>query len=217
MSPAPSKGSLAERIAAEFAAHANAQKASEEQRARWEQEREQRLRKFSEVCDSLRDVWGPRLEEFASQFGEKISVTPSVEPSRRQATVVFKTSLASIRLTLSASANNDVTAIVLDYDLLILPMMFKYERHSTFETPLDAVDREAVARWIDDRLISAVRAYLEVQENDFYISRAMVEDPMTGERFLRDDAAGSIVQGGRTRYFASEESLLRFKEQHGIA
>jgi hypothetical protein len=207
---------LAKRIAAEFDAHARAKQESEQQQARSASERAQRLRLFDEVCDRLRAVWGPRLEEFAFQFGDKIKVTPKVEPSRREARLVFMTSLANITLSLSVSANHDVTALVLDYDLLILPMIFKYERHAVLEVPLDRVDADAIGKWLDDRLVNAVKAYFTVLDNEFYLSRGMAEDPITKERFLSDDAAGSLVHKGETHFFATAESMRQYKAQNEI-
>ena len=42
---------------------------------------------------------------------------------------------------------------------------FEYERHSRLEMPMDQVDKSAVGKWIDDRLVSCVKAYLALQEN----------------------------------------------------
>ncbi|MEC9372539.1 MAG: hypothetical protein VYC34_01795, partial [Planctomycetota bacterium] len=110
----------------------------------------------------------------------------------------------------------DVNALILDYDLLILPMFFKYDRHARLEVPLDQVDKDAIGKWIDDRLVSAVKAYLTVQDNEFYISRAMTEDPVTRRRFLRDDAVGSINHKGRTHYFETNASMQQYKKDNNI-
>jgi YHS domain-containing protein len=120
-------------------------------------------------------------------------------------------------LTLTASPNADVTRLVLDYELLVIPMLFEYQRHARLEMPLDAVDSDAVGAWLDDQLVSCVGTYLSMLDNEFYIRRAMVEDPITKARFLKADAAAEFEHNGHTVYFASEESLRQYKQKHQIA
>jgi YHS domain-containing protein len=138
-------------------------------------------------------------------------------PSQREGKVTFMTDMANVTMTISVSASPDVTKLVLDYDLLIVPMFFEYQRHARLEMPLDKVDRDAVGKWVDDQLVACVKAYLMMQENQYYIQRAMVEDPITKARFLPQDAAGKLEHGGHTQYFASNESFEQYKKKHQIA
>lgn len=205
--------SLAERMKAEFDVRAQRQKADEAQRAKDANEQERRLEQFGRVCEELKPVWRSRLEEFAKQFGDKVRVTPAVSPSRRDAVVVFLTDLATVTLRLSVSTSADVSKLVLDYELLIIPVFFDYEKHARLEMPLNQIDPNAVGKWIDDQLISCVRAYLSLRDNEHYVKRAMVEDPITKERFLREDAAETLVHEGKTLYFNSADSLARYKHK----
>ena len=207
---------LAQRIKAEFDSRAQRLKKVEEDRGKESQAREERLAHFSKVCDELKAEWTPRFEEFARQFGDKIKVTPAIDPSHRQIRIAFLTDLANITLTLSASASPDVTKLVLDYDLFIIPMLFEYERYARLEMPLDRIDKEAFGKWIDDQLVSCVKAYLSIQDNEMYVKRAMVEDPVSKTRILKQDAAATLTHQGRTLYFASNENLRTYKEKHQI-
>lgn len=204
---------LAQRIQAEFQARAERQKTVEQQRTQEAQDREKGLAAFGKICDDLKSVWGPRLEEFAKQFGDKIKMTPSVSPSQREAKVAFLTSMASMDLTFRVAPSSDWAKIVLDYDLLIVPIFFEYERNARLEMPFDKVDKDAVAKWLDDRLVSCVKAYLSMQDNQLYIQRAMVEDPITKAKFLPEDAKAKLDHGGKTLYFSSEDSLRQYKEK----
>lgn len=207
---------LTERLAAEFDQHAARLKSEQEAHAKESAEHAERLAQFERACEELRSVWKPRIEEFAGYFGDKISVKPSVSPGHREAKAVFMTELANITLTLTVSLDADFSNIVLDYDLLIIPIYFQYERHSRMETPLDAVDGDAVGRWLDDRLVACVQAYLSIQENEYYRRRALVEDPITRKRLLPENAVATIEHKGRTEYFSSLESLRQFKEKQMI-
>lgn len=83
--------------------------------------------------------------------------------------------------------------------------------------PLDQIDREAVGAWVDDQLVSCVSTYLSILDNEFYMKRAMVEDPITKARFLKADAAAELEHNGRKVYFTSEDSLGQYKQKHQIA
>ena len=204
---------LSQRIKAEFDERTKRRQAAEHERALHVQEREQRISTFNHVCDELKSVWQPRFEEFAKQFGDKIKVTPTIEPSHREAKVAFLTDLANMTLTLTASVSPDENKFALDYDLLIIPMFLEYDRHARLEMPLDKIDKVAIGRWVDDQLISCVRTYLAMQDNELYIKRALVEDPVTGARFLKDDAAAKFEYKGRVLFFASDQTLRQYKEK----
>jgi YHS domain-containing protein len=83
--------------------------------------------------------------------------------------------------------------------------------------PLDKVDRDVIGKWIDDQLIACVKAYLSMQENEHYLRRTMVEDPITMARFLPQEAAAKLEHAGRTVYFSSPDSLKQYKTKHQIA
>lgn len=207
---------LGARIKAEFDAQSQRAKTTEQEQARNAEERESRLAQFGKACDDLAGVWRPRIEEFAKQFGDRIKVTPTVTPAMREARAVFLTDMASMTLTLTVAPDLEVRNLVLDHDLLIVPMYIEYDRHARLEMPLDKIDRDAVGTWIDDRLISCVKAYLAMQENKLYQERAMVEDPITKTRFMPDKAAATLEHNNRTVHFASQESLREYKRLHEL-
>ena len=207
---------LSERIKAEFDAQAQRQQADERKRLEQQKEHESQVEQFNRICEDLKSIWRPRLEDFAKQLGDRVKVTPKVDPEHRRAIVDFNTELANVTLELSASCDSEVTKLVLDYDLRIIPVFFDYERNARLEMPLDKIDRDAIGTWIDDRLVSCVKVFLSLRDNEHYVRRAMVEDPITKERFLREDAAATLEHHNRTVYFKSEESLQKYKEKHQI-
>lgn len=208
--------SLSQRIKAEFEARAQGKQAAEQQRAQQEKQREQQLAMFNKVCDDLKGVWGPLIDEFGKQFGEQIKVTPTLQPEQRQARIDFNTDMASVTLSITASCNSSIDKLVLDYDLRIIPMFFDYERNARLEMPLDKIDRVAVGKWVEDRLLACVKTYLSMQENEFYVQRVMIEDPLTKTKFVKDKAAAKLELNGRTVYFASQDSLKEYRRKHQL-
>lgn len=206
-----------DRIKAEFTARTKQKQAAKDEQASRLKDREARLKVFGDACERLSAIWKPRLEEFAKQFGEQVKTTPTVTPGHRQAKFQFMTDLASVSLTLAAAPDADVKKLVLDYDLSIIPMLMEYERYARLEMPLEAIDEKAVGAWVEDRLLDCVKTYLLLQDNEFYLKRQMVEDPVTKVKFVRSDAAGSVTHEGTTHYFVSEQSIKEFKKKMQIA
>jgi hypothetical protein len=180
-------------------------------------ERRKRLGQLDEVFQKLAAAWKPRLDTLLQKFGDRVQVTPQLTPSRREATFEFPSSRGHVRLRFSASTDRDVRKVILSYDLEIIPVFFRYEPHAELELPLDAVDEAAAARWVDDRIIDFVRAYLSMSEDEFYSPEHMVEDPVAHVRFP-DFAAGATLEWqGKRYYFIGEETRLEFARQHVIA
>jgi YHS domain-containing protein len=208
--------SLLGRIDAEFSALDEKLKRAQTEQVREQQERQKRLEGFGKLVDQLSNIWRPRFEALAKKFGDRAQVTPRVTPSSREAVFEFQSNLARVRLKFSAWADRDVRNVAFASDLEIVPMLMKYDAHSEREFPLDAVDREALAGWLDDRIISFVHTYLALHENDYYLKEHMVEDPVAHVRFPKFAAAATLEHNGQKYYFASEESRQEFAKKAGI-
>jgi hypothetical protein len=192
---------LVSRIDAEFAALGEKHKNAQAEQVQAYQERQKRLQQLGLVFERLRQIWGPRLEVLVKKFGDQVQVTPRFIPSTREAKFQFQSKLARIDLRLSASTDRDVTKVVLSYDLDIIPVLLRYDAHSEVEFPLDAVDPEAVGRWVDDRIVSFVQTYLSLHDNESYLKDEIVEDPVAHVRFPRFAAGATLELDGKTYYF----------------
>lgn len=208
--------SLLNRIDAEFSAADKRIKEFQDQQVQEYRGRQERLELFVKACEGLRDTWRPRLEALAKKFGDKVQVTPTLTPTAREGTFEFKSQLANIVLRFSASTDFDVRHLVLDYDLHILPILLKYEPHVRAEFPLEKPDPEAVARWIDDRILDFVKTYLSLHQNEHYLKQHMVTDPISDTRFPKYAAAATLDWQGTTYYFIGEETRQAFAKKNGI-
>ena len=103
------------------------------------------------------------------------------------------------------------------YDLEIIPVLMQFKPHDEVEFPLDAVDREAVGKWIDDRIVDFVQTYFAMGENEIYLKDQMVEDPIAHVRFPRVAAATTLQWQGQTFYFIGEETRREFEQQQGTS
>ena len=87
----------------------------------------------------------------------------------------------------------------------------------SYTGPMDRIDRVAIADWIDDRLIDFVRTYLSLHENEYYLKRHMVQDPVAGVRFPKHAAAATLEGKGKTYYFIGEQTMEEFKKRESIS
>jgi YHS domain-containing protein len=205
--------SLLERIDAEINAANQRVKQLQSQKVEEFQGRQQRLEQFDKILERLRDVWRPRLEALAQKFGERVDVQPQVAPANRSAKFEFQSDLARIDLRFSAAPDSEVRNVVFKYDLSIIPILMKFDSHDEIEFPLDAVDEAALGKWLDDRIISFVKTYLSLHENQYYLKDHMVQDPIAKVKFPKYAAGAKLDVGGKTYYFIDETTCGEFKQQ----
>ena len=209
--------SLASRIDAEFSTAAEKVRKFQIENLEEHRRRQKRLEQLGEVFEELREIWRPRLELLVKKFGEGVKVTPKLVPSRREAAFEFQSKLAFVNLKFSAYTDWDVRKVILSYDLKIVPGLMEFIPHVEMEFPLDAVDKEAVGNWIDDRIVEFVQTYLSMNDNEAYLKEHMVQDPVALVRFPRFAAAATLEWNGQRYYFLAEETRREFAEVNNIA
>jgi YHS domain-containing protein len=213
----PDTNSLASRIDAEFSAVEERVKKFHVEQTEAHKERQKRLEQLSQVFEQLRAVWGPRLEVLVKKFGDRVKTTPRIVPSTREVTFDFQSRSAKVRLTFSASTDRDIQKLILSYDLEIIPILMRFKPHDEVEFPLNAINQEAVGRWIDDRVVDFVRTYFSMGEDEIYLKDQMVEDPIAHVRFPKVAAAATLERQGQKFHFISDETRREFEKQQGIA
>jgi len=206
---------LINRIDAEFSALDAKIKHAQGEKQQAHRDRHARLATFEKELETLPDVWKPRLEALVKRFGDRAKVAPRVDSSSRAVTMDFQSELARIKLRLSAATDQEVRNLILNYNLDILPALMQFESHAQAAWPLEAIDRTAIGQWVDDRIVSFVKTYLSLHENEYYLKEHMVQDPVAGVRFPKFAAAATGEWGGKTYYFIGAETRREFEASHG--
>jgi YHS domain-containing protein len=209
--------SLASQIDAEFSAVAEKVKQLQVGQVAEYKERQNRLEQLGKLFDDLSAIWKPRLDLLVKKFGERVKVTPRVVPATREVSFEFQSSVARIRLRFGATTDRDVRKLILNYHLDIIPVLMHFTPHAETEFPLGAVDKDAVAKWIDERIVDFVRTYLSLGENEWYMKDQMVEDPIAQVRFPKQAAAATLDWNGKKFYFVGEETRREFAKKNNIA
>ena len=120
-------------------------------------------------------------------------------------------------LKLSAFTDVQVQKFIIGYDLEIIPVLMRFTPHAELEFPLNKVDKEAVAKWLDDRLVDFVQTYLSLGDNEYYMKEQMVEDPIAHVSFPKMVAGATLDWQGKTYYFLGEQTRREFAKANKIA
>src|SRR5262249_23026497 len=113
--------------------------------------------------------------------------------------------------------DRDVQKVILSYDLEIVPILMRFKQHDEIEFPLDQVDKEAVAKWVDDRVVDFVQTYFSMGDDEIYLKHSMVVDPVAHVRFPKQAEATTLKRQGKTFYFTGEETRNDFAKQNKIS
>jgi YHS domain-containing protein len=208
---------LDSRIDAEFSAVEQKVKEFRAEQVQEHKQRQKRMEMLGKVFKQMQGVWKPRLELLMKKFQGRVEATPRIVPSTREATLNFQSRVAKVRLKFSATTDRDVQKLILGYDLEIIPVLMRFNPHAELEFPLEAIDRDAAAKWVDDRIVEFVQTYFAMGENEIYLKDEMVEDPVAHVHFPKFAAATTLEWQGRTFYFVGEETRQEFEKQQGIA
>jgi hypothetical protein len=209
--------SLVSRLDAEFSAVDDKVKKFQTEQVQEYKQRQERLAQLTKVFDELQGIWKPRLEVLLKKFGDRVQATPRIVPSAREVKFNFQSRLARVSLKFSAATDRDIQKLILSYDLEILPVLMRFNPHSEVEFPLNKIDKAAVGKWIDDRIVEFVRTYFAMGENEYYLKDDMVEDPIARVTFPKQAAATTLEWQGHTFYFIGDETRREFAEKNKIA
>ena len=212
----PDIKSLSSRIDAEFSGVEDKVKKFQVDQLAEHKQREKRLEQLGQVFDQLAAIWRPRIELLVKKFEGRVQTTPRIVPSTREVSFDFQSRVARVRLKFSATTDRDIQKVILSYHLEIIPVLMRFKPHDEVEFPLNAVDKEAAAKWIDDRIVDFVQTYFSMGENEIYLKDQMVEDPIAHVRFPKVAAATTLEWQGQKYYFIGEETRLEFEKQQGM-
>jgi YHS domain-containing protein len=202
---------LESRLDAEMAAVTGRIEELRAKAVRAHEERQARYAEFVKVAAELSEKVGkPRLESLMKRFPEAKSTKLELRHGRG-VNLNFDSDLARVSMEVAVHPLEDSGDLVVTYDLSILPIFLEFEQHAELRQPLSKVDHEAVARWLDDRLVAFAKTYFALQFTEQYQRRNIAVDPVAGVRFPTSFAAGTVERGGVTYHFLSAQTKTEFE------
>jgi YHS domain-containing protein len=194
-------------------------KAKQDQQAKLQEhrQRQQALQGYEKAREQIVAIAKPRLQLLAKRAGDRVSVTPIVSDNRRAAKFEFKSAKADIKLTVSVAPDLQVQNAVVDFDLHIVPVLWRYESHASFSTPITRIDEAGLVKWLDDRIVNFVKLFIEIHEAELFDKAEYVEDPIAKVKFPKFAAGATLEHGGQTYFFVDENTKAEFAKQNKIA
>lgn len=182
------------------------------------QERQQRFaQEFIPAVAKVREIFGPRSDALVARFKDIIHLSADVRDDFSKVAFSFDSSLAQVTLRFNFAHDEEVRKLILVYDLEILPILMKFDNHSTLDLPLAAFDENAVTEWLESRMISFTRSFVELNANQYYLNDQMVEDPVARIRMPKAVARETLKFEGQTYYFISAQTRAEFEKRHETA
>jgi YHS domain-containing protein len=195
--------------------------AIDQQRAALEREYHERQKRFEELfmpaLAQLRAIWEPRRDALLARFKDIIHIKPAARDDFGEVTFSFDSALARISLRFTFSHDPDVRNIILEYHLEIVPILMKFDNHSILELQLAIFDQQVAALWLEDRMVSFIRTFVELNGNQYYLKDHMVEDPIAHVRLPRSIARETVDWEGHKYYFICGDTRREFEKLHGSA
>ena len=223
-SPPTSPEKLIQRLATEVAAATERIHVIQTEAAKAFLGQEQRFVRFIALTERIHAILQPRIEAFT-----KVNVFKGIKPNvnlelrgpegrgfhgRTTKLTVPPSDACSGKVELSFRLGHDgaIENAILDYRLEILPIFIKFDSHDQVVIPVDDPGEDAIAAWIDDKLVGFTRTFFEMYFTEQYQKQSFEMDPVMNIRFPRAFAAGKRQHQGRTYYFYTEESLQAFEK-----
>jgi YHS domain-containing protein len=114
------------------------------------------------------------------------------------------------RLEISVGHSETIEQVQLRYELELMPTFTRYDSHDRFVMPLDAVDEDVAAHWVEQKLLEFLSTYLTVDRGRDDFEDESVTDPVCGMRIRRTAAAASSDHKGHPYFFCSTACRARF-------
>jgi YHS domain-containing protein len=219
-----SVGALVERLGAEVSAARERVRSLQTKAAQAFAGQEQRFRDFVAVADRVHAILLPRLDaltkvdvfkdinQIVSPEGQGLDVRGFHGRTTTLAIPSSDECPAKVQLSFRLGHDGPVENAIMDYRLEILPIFFKFESHDQLMIPISHPNEDAIAKWIEDKLVAFTQAFFELHFHNEYQRKHLETDVVMNIRFPKANAAGKKEYEGRTYYFYTDESLLAFEK-----
>jgi YHS domain-containing protein len=214
---------LVERLGAEVSAASERVRSLQAKAAETFTGQEQRFVRFVTVADRIHSILLPRLEaltkvdvfkditQIVSLEGQGLDVRGFHGKTTTLSVPFSDACPAKVQLSFRLGHDGPVENAIMDYRLEILPIFLKFASHDQLMIPINHPNEQAIAKWIEDKLVGFTQTFFELHFHNEYQSKHLETDVVMNIRFPKADAVGKKHYDGRTYYFYTDDSLLAFE------
>ena len=203
----------------EFASRVEAQLNASAREPHWEPEGAgrymatvaERRQRFEQLAPWLIEtVIQPRLETLAGYFSN--SSLSHDEPAGRCSCWFgyCERFPASTKVVFAVEHDVRFEKVAVCYETSMMPVFIKLNERDKMTSPLDDVKDDAVAEWVEQRLLEFLDAYLRIDRGGDDFDKEAATDPVCGMRISRTAAVASDSYRGHPYFFCSRECHERF-------
>jgi YHS domain-containing protein len=169
-------------------------------------------RRFGEIADRLlHDIICPRVEKLVSYFDNAQLLKPDEADRRYTCLCTFRETPhfpATARLELTLTHDESVEHLLVLYRLEVGPVYVPFQGQVQLVFPIDQVDEEELARWVEDQIVDFVTAYLCFEYPG--LTQHLVVDPVCGMVLNRNYVAAHTDYRGTTYHFCADTCRNKF-------
>lgn len=217
--------SFVERLAAEVSTASERVRSLQANAAEVFAGQQERSMRFVAVADRIHSILLSRLDAFTqvdvfkdvrqivSQGGQGLDVR-GFHGRTTTLSIPFSADCpAKVQLSFRLGHDGPVENALMDYRLEILPIFFRFDSHDQLMIPINDLDEDAIAGWVEDKLVGFTQSFFELSFHKQYQQKHMETDPVMNIRFPKAYAAGKQEYQGRTYSFYTNESLQAFEKE----
>ncbi len=172
-----------------------------------------RRHRFEQQAHHLNeDIVRPRLEIVASYLSNSVMQD---EPSPNRSSCWFEfcqrfPTFAQLEFAIEHDVCFD--KLIVHIRTRMTPVFVRFNEQDNLSFPLDTVDEEKVADWVEERLQEFLDTYLRIDAGGEGFAEETATDPVCGMQIVRSQAAGSDSYYGHPYFFCSEDCFGKFQE-----
>lgn len=158
----------------------------------------------------IETVVQPRLEALAEKFSNA-RLSHDEPPGRFSCWFDYCERFPSITKVVFA-VEHDVRfeKVAVSYEASMMPQFIQFNERDRITSPLEKVLDEAIAEWVEQRLLDFLGAYLQIDRGEDDFDDESATDPVCGMRIGRSAAAASDSYRGHGYFFCSRDCQEKF-------
>ncbi len=173
-----------------------------------------RRRRFEAIAPRIvQTVIRPRIETLASFF-PNASVDRAEHDDRCVCWFGYSDQFpANTKVEIAVEHDERIENLVIHYELYIMPVFLKFDAHDKLTMPLGGVDDQAIADWVEGKLLTFLDTYLRLDRGEDNFEDEVVVDPVCGMRISRSSARAKMDYRGHPYFFCTDECQQRFAKE----
>jgi YHS domain-containing protein len=173
-----------------------------------------RRERFDEVARSLiATAIEPRLEALAKLF-QSARTTTDEQACRLWCWFAISDRFpVTAKVEFAVEHDESVQRVFVRYEACLMPVFVRFQPHDKLTIPLDQIDSQKIAGWVEERILEFLETYLQHDRGQDDLEEDILTDPVCGMRLGRSDVRAQADYRGHLYFFCSTDCRERFERK----